>query len=412
MDKPEPLTYFKRRPLRICILSYSIYDMDLRVKRYAKSLNDSGYFVDVLALKRNGLAKKETIDHIHIQRIMDRKYNEKGLFSYALNMIRFFLKATFLITFKHLRYRYSLIHVNNPPDFLIFSTVLPKLFGAKIIMDMHENIPELFSAKFDNRNGKLILKLLLLLERMATRYADFVLAAHDLLKNRLIKRDQLSEDRCLSLLNYPQLDNFEPIPHKSDDPELKILYPGTISYHHGIDILVNAIALVKEKGFPVRLEIYATSTNQKYLDEIHHLITKLDLRREIIFNDPVPANKIGTIMAQADMGIVPKRGGEFGSEAFSTKILEFMAAGIPVIASRTAIEEYYFNEALLQFFEPENPINLAESIMLLINNQDRRKALVLNGLKFVSENNWERKKIKYLNTIETLLISQKKRKER
>ena len=133
------------------------------------------------------------------------------------------------------------------------------------------------------------------------------------------------------------------------------------------------------------------------------MIEEFRLEADIVFNGPVPADEIGKIMAKADIGIVPKRGGAFGSEAFSTKILEFMAAGIPVIASRTKIEEYYFNESLIRFFEPENYMELAECVIQLSNDPAKREELSRNGIRYVAENNWENKKQIYLDIVANLL---------
>ena len=55
-------------------------------------------------------------------------------------------------------------------------------------------------------------------------------------------------------------------------------------------------------------------------------------------------------MAEADLGIVPKRNDSFGDEAFSTKILEFMASGVPVVVSSTRVDRHYFNDKVVRFF--------------------------------------------------------------
>ena len=64
----------------------------------------------------------------------------------------------------------------------------------------------------------------------------------------------------------------------------------------------------------------------------------------------IPLEEIAKIMAQADLGVVPKRSEGFGNEAFSTKTLEFMALGVPVLASGTKIDHYYFNDSVVEFF--------------------------------------------------------------
>ena len=65
----------------------------------------------------------------------------------------------------------------------------------------------------------------------------------------------------------------------------------------------------------------------------------------------LPLRAIASMMADADLGVVPKRNDSFGGDAFSTKILEFMALGVPLLVADTRIDRHYFNDhaaALLQ----------------------------------------------------------------
>ena len=62
------------------------------------------------------------------------------------------------------------------------------------------------------------------------------------------------------------------------------------------------------------------------------------------------------VIENADLGIVPKRSIGFGNEAFSTKILEFMAMGIPVIVPDTEVDTYYFDEKVAKFFRANDEI--------------------------------------------------------
>jgi glycosyltransferase involved in cell wall biosynthesis len=108
------------------------------------------------------------------------------------------------------------------------------------------------------------------------------------------------------------------------------------------------------------------------------------------------------IMSGTDLGVVPKRKDSFGNEAFSTKIMEFMAMSVPVVASRTRIDEYYFSDNLLQFFESGNAQDLAEKIYALIGDPDRRNALRACSSEFIVRNSWDVKKQDYLNMIDRL----------
>ena len=68
----------------------------------------------------------------------------------------------------------------------------------------------------------------------------------------------------------------------------------------------------------------------------------------------IPLERVAETMATVDLGVVPKRNDSFGNEAFSTKIMEFMAMGVPVLVSNTRIDQHYFNERLVHFFEPKS----------------------------------------------------------
>lgn len=385
----------------IAIITYSFYEIDYRVRRYAEILANNEYSVDVFALRGETQEIQTVLNGVHIHHIQKRKYNEKGFKSYLFRMLMFFIRVSVIITRKHLRFPYSVAHINNPPDILIFSAVVPKLMGCKLIFDMHENLPELYSAKFNESQDSYLVKALLLCERIATRFSDFTIVAHDLLRDRVIRRDHIPEKKCMALLNYPSRKIFTPSKSKPNDC-FRIIYPGTISYQHGIDIAIKAMTAVKKQSNFVRLELYGKLNDSAYYLELKALIDKLNLQDCVTFHQVVPLDELRIIFQNAHAGVVPKRGGIFGSEAFSTKILEFMAAGLPVIVSRTKIDEYYYDSSAVMFFEPENSEELAQCILKISQDTEMREFMVKTGLEYVAENNWEIKGWIYLDIIRKL----------
>jgi glycosyltransferase involved in cell wall biosynthesis len=113
--------------------------------------------------------------------------------------------------------------------------------------------------------------------------------------------------------------------------------------------------------------------------------------------------QVAEIMSTIDLGVVPKRKDSFGNEAFSTKIMEFMAMNVPVIASRTLIDEYYFSEHMVQFFEPGSAEDLAVKVLDLMQNPARRAALCRRSTEFIAQNNWEVRKHEYLDLVDGLM---------
>jgi glycosyltransferase involved in cell wall biosynthesis len=119
-------------------------------------------------------------------------------------------------------------------------------------------------------------------------------------------------------------------------------------------------------------------------------------------NDPVTLDEIVEIMANADIGVIPKRNDDFGGEAFSTKTLEFMSMGVPIIVARTKIDQYYFNDSIVKFFEAGNEDDLAKAMLEMIHNEEKREAFSRNASKFIEEFSWKMRKQCYLDLVHCL----------
>ncbi len=388
--------------MNYCAIAYTFYEKDYRVRRYAEALTGHANRVDVIALKDKDNEKHSALNGVNVYHIYGRNFEERGPFSYLFNILRFFIKGTGILVSRHLRYRYKVIHIHNVPDFLVFMAFIPKLLGAQIILDIHDILPEFYCQKFDKRFHSFLGKALLFTENVSVRFSNHVIVANDLWRKKIILRDKILPRDCTTLLNYPNLKFFRAYSHRQNNSHYRIVYPGTISRHHGLDVAFRALAIVKKELPTVRLDIYCRR-RRIYYNWLISLIDNLGLRENVSFLEPVMNEMLGEILANGSLGIVPKRGGVFASEAFSTKIFEFMAADLPVVASRTKIDEYYFDDSMIMFFEPENHEDLARCIIELHKNPKKGRSLANNAKKFVAKNNWETKKQIYLDLVDQLL---------
>lgn len=105
-------------------------------------------------------------------------------------------------------------------------------------------------------------------------------------------------------------------------------------------------------------------------------------------------------MAEADLGIVPKRDDTFGGQAFSTKILEFMSLGVPVLIAETKVDNFYFTESVVKFFKPDDVNDLAYCMISLIRDKNMRDRLAHNALTFAAEFIWEKKRAEYFSLVD------------
>src|SRR5262249_542632 len=140
-------------PSTILMVAYSYYESDPRVIREAEAAVGAGFEVDFIALRRPGTPAFEAAGGVRVFRLDQSKYRWRGHVSYLLAYLEFFLRCLAKITSLYFKRWYRLIHVNNMPDFLVFSTIIPRLCGAKVILDIHDPMPNTFASKFKGREG-------------------------------------------------------------------------------------------------------------------------------------------------------------------------------------------------------------------------------------------------------------------
>ena len=91
---------------------------------------------------------------------------------YPLQYLAFFAWALFVVSGLALRRRYDVVQVDNIPDLLVFSTLVPRLRRMPIVFFMYELMPEMTATRLSLGASDRGLRLVYLLERAATRWAD------------------------------------------------------------------------------------------------------------------------------------------------------------------------------------------------------------------------------------------------
>ena len=122
--------------IHTAVIVFSYYPHDVRVRRETEALLDKGIHVDVICLKHELAPLEEDCYGIHVHRI-NMKKSRSGLFLYFWEYITFLLRALIKLSILHFKHKYRVVHIHNLPNILVFTAVIPKLFSAKIILDMH-----------------------------------------------------------------------------------------------------------------------------------------------------------------------------------------------------------------------------------------------------------------------------------
>ena len=388
----------ERRQRRICMVSYSFYESDNRIIRYAESLAARGDHVEVFALRRAPeLAKSETVNGVEVRRLQDRfGKNEGGPFGYLRPILRFALGAAGRIAMGG---PYDLVHVHNIPDFLIFSALPAKFRGAALILDVHDIGPEFFACKFEKEERSLFVRALKVMERVSAGAADHVILANHLWLERYVARSAPAE-KCSVFINHVDENIFQRAPRKSDPQTSVIIYPGGLQWHQGLDIAIRAFGALRAKLPEVQFHIYGDGG---YKGQLVALVEELGLTEAVRFFEPLSLREIARVVGTADLGVVPKRANSFGNEAYSTKIMEFMALGVPVVVSATRVDRYYFDDSVVRFFPSGDLDALADAMHELLTDPVVREALVRNASDYVRRNSWDQRKNEYFELVDRLI---------
>jgi glycosyltransferase involved in cell wall biosynthesis/peptidoglycan/xylan/chitin deacetylase (PgdA/CDA1 family) len=392
----------ERKKIRVCMLAYSFYAFDARVRRYAEALASRGDHVDVLSLGAHGDKQHEVLNGVNVHRIQKRAKDEKNKFEYLYRMVSFLLNSGFHLAKKHHKSPYDLIHVHSVPDFEVFAAVVPKLLGAKIILDIHDPMPDFYVAKFGFRTNHYY-KILSFIERVSTKFAHHVITVTDHWMKKIAQRSRIPERKISVTLNLPDIKMFN---HRLYDIKGKensrfiLLYPGTINRHCGLDLAIKAINMAKLDTPLLQFHIYGGGTE---LEKLKQLANELNMQDAVFFHSPVPLESIPKIMQNADAGIALLAGqDEYAQQALNVKLFEYMSMGLPAIATRTKSIMYYIGEGTVMLSDPNSVEDIARCIIEMYSNPRKREELQERGLEFIRQNNSEIQMSNYLNIVDRL----------
>jgi glycosyltransferase involved in cell wall biosynthesis/peptidoglycan/xylan/chitin deacetylase (PgdA/CDA1 family) len=387
-------------PKRVCMIVYSNYERDNRVMRYAEELARRGDRVEVLAFSgARRTVRTSMMNGVQVCWIQSRaRKDEKSRGSYMWPVLKFSALASVVVTWRHLRHSYDLVHVHNMPDFLVFTAWFPKLTGAKIILDIHDIVPEFYASKFKVAGDNSWVRMLKKVERASARFSHHVIISNDLWREKFVARTGTA-GKCTVFVNNVNSDVFSPRPRKRRDDKFIILFPGGLQWHQGVDIALRGFAIVGRQAPEAEFHIYGDGIMKESLMELSR---ELGLEDKVHFFDPIPVQAIVEVMANADLGVVPKRADSFGNEAYSTKIMEFMSLGIPVIVSSTKIDRLYFDGSVVRFFESGNVAALADAMLEMIRHPARRQEMAKRASEYAARNSWDTRKREYLGLVDSL----------
>lgn len=389
---------------RHCMVVHAYYPIgEPRVEREALALVAKGFQVDLICLKDQGEPETEQIEGINIYRLPVRRHKGKGIFIQLLEYFSFFFLAFFKLTSLQWKKHYAVVQVHNLPDFLIFCAMIPKIMGARLILDLHDLMPEFYAGRFNQDLNALPIRLLRLQERISCAFADQVITVTSLWRETLIQRG-IPAEKIVVVMNVANDRIFQRqmrsnLPSGNGQP-FRLIYHGTLAERYGIDLAIRAVDQLRASIPNIHLTIHGKG---EYLETLVQLKDQLDLDPCVVFSTQyMPIADLPKLIGKAHVGLVPYRQDIFTDGILPTKMMEYVAVGIPVVAARTAAISAYFDENMVRYFTPGDVNDLANSILSLYLNQDLIKQLPINADQFSQRYNWKQMAGFYVESVERL----------
>jgi glycosyltransferase involved in cell wall biosynthesis len=384
---------------RIALVSRSYFPDDPRLARQAAALLGAGASVEVICMRRPnaGESALELVDGVTVRRLGGTRARGSRV-RYVIEYGSFFAAAAATLAREHVKRRFGLVQVANPPDALVGCGLLQRLGGARLVLDIHDLSPELYASKFGRGDYPFGARVLELVERAATRLAHHVFVAGEPFRDRLVERG-LSPSRVTSIPNGPDEQLFEPRLRDRLDPG-RLVYHGSLFDRYDVALALEAFPRIRSQRSDARLDVWGEGPE---LEPLRRRAEQTGLQDSVAFHPPAPLRDIPSLVANAACGLSTLRSDCFTELAFPTKVAEYAQLGVPVAASRTLALTRVFPDDAIAYYPPGDAERLAEAVLLLLDDPARAAAQAERAQGAVGRMLWSRHAGRYLEVVEKLL---------
>jgi glycosyltransferase involved in cell wall biosynthesis len=383
---------------KICMVAYTNYLSDARPRREAEALTRRGDQVDFIALGEKDRPSLEIVQGVRVFRMKQLRYRGGGGLSYGFSYLRFLCAATLKLLNLFRKEKYDIVYVHTMPDLLVLVGLIPKLLGARIVLNIHDMMPELYMSKFGISERHPLIRLLAFQEQFSIRLADKVISVHDPHRDVLCRRGAPLE-KITVLPNVPDPRIFRgDAPSARTDGAFRIVYHGTIARRLGLDLGVRAFAKAVKACPNAVFEIFGDGDAG---EELEAQIIASGAEDKIHFSRKMfRVESIAQMIQGASVGLIPNRRDVATDYMLPVKLLEYVHLGIPVIAPRLLAIQYYFTEDQVAYYDPGDVDGLAECIRRLYADPDKREELAQNSAEFAKRFHWDALKLELFKVID------------
>jgi len=348
------------------MVAYSEYPYDARIRNEAEILASEGYEVHVIAARPREGKSPRLIDGVHLHEVplnIERGGRRRYMFQYAM----FFALSAATLALLHMRYRFRFVHIHTLPDFLVFCAIPLRLTGSTIILDLHEAMPEIYAARFQTSVRSTAFRLLVLLERASSEFADYLIAANHGIQDALVSRG-VPRDRFTVVYNSvnPRDSDVSPSSLRTRlgiSPGRLLVHAGSVNKERDLATFIRSVELLR-KDLDIRLVI-AGGVEPGYQGQLESLARSLGISRHVHFVGNLTMGEARALMSLSELGVVTLERNPLTELAWPVRVVELNSLGKPLVVSRLRFMSKVLGSSAW-YYEPGDAQSLAGAIRDLL----------------------------------------------
>jgi len=265
--------------------------------------------------------------------------------------------------------------LDNIEEGIFYLKRLDKLNIKKIVFELHNltfTIPNFYYWNFEKKYCyKKHIEFFNLLKnnfqraKLVTLTKSLADAIHD--KFDYKEKIEVIPDAHNFLSNEPKTVNF-------NKEKIEIIYTGLNFKYRGVEIIIKTLEFLPDK-FYFRL----VGGQKQEIEEFKKRYYSFIRQNRLIMEEPVPNFKVKEKLINADIAILPTPSLGFADFTSPLKLFDYMALGMPIIASDTQVFREILTSENALFFKPQNSKDLAEKIRYLAENQKLARKIGRNA---------------------------------
>lgn len=379
--------------MKIAMFLDTGFPPDSRVENEAISLIKAGHEVHLFSLDYERRKQYEVINEIHVHRYSANKLTYK-LSALAYTFPFFHNRIKPLITEFINTVKPDVLHVH---DMVIAKAVMDVNNELKVVLDLHENRPEIM--KYYKHVSDGLGRLLISTDKWAIaqdkliKNADKLILVTEEAKKVVVDQGLKAVEEIIVVPNtiLPEVYLNYAIDNRILDrfkDSYNIVYLGDTSFRRGTDTAIKSLSILKKTIPNIKLILVGDSSVD---DQLKQLADNLEVANHISFEGWQDVSLFPSYVEASSMCISPLKRNKHHDTTFANKLFQYMAMGKPVVVSDSTTQANVVkSEDCGLVFEADNEIDLANKILKLYQSKELAHKLGSNGQLAVSERwNWD-----------------------